>query len=170
MILNIFGGGGSGKTTLQFTLLELVDASRKLVPFTTRKKRPNEINGVHYHFVTKEVFMRTGLVLKRHVCGLWYGVAYEDLYSDGILVTTFDIKGMLDLQKMGLEVRVVYLNIPEPERTQRMLTRGDDAKLVTQRIMLDRQKIHCPPVVFLTLEVQEDLTECTVQQVVEFMS
>ena len=49
---------GAGKTTLSRMLLAK-DAEIKLsVSATTRPPRPNEVDGVHYHFVTEAEFDR----------------------------------------------------------------------------------------------------------------
>lgn len=47
---------GAGKTTLSRMLLEKDSEIRLSVSATTRPPRPNEVDGVHYHFVTPERF------------------------------------------------------------------------------------------------------------------
>lgn len=49
---------GAGKTTLT---RNLVNADRNLtlsISVTTRARRPSEVNGVHYHFITRRAFAR----------------------------------------------------------------------------------------------------------------
>ena len=51
------GPGGTGKTTLIFRLLaEKTWPLRLSVSVTTRSPRPGELDGVHYHFWTRERF------------------------------------------------------------------------------------------------------------------
>lgn len=141
MILDILGGGGSGKTTLKFALLKL-NQFAGFVPYTTRPKRPEEVNGVHYHFVSVREYNRQVLGLKRSANGWHYGVLAQDLESraDGrILVATFDINGISSLEKMGKTVKVVFLNIQESERKRRMLARGDDLVEVARRLEAGQQ-------------------------------
>ncbi|WP_285711563.1 guanylate kinase [Erythrobacter oryzae] len=47
---------GAGKTTLSRMLLAKDPEIRLSVSATTRPPRPNEVDGVHYHFVTPEQF------------------------------------------------------------------------------------------------------------------
>lgn len=47
---------GAGKTTLSRMLLEKDSEIKLSVSATTRPPRPNEVDGVHYHFVTPERF------------------------------------------------------------------------------------------------------------------
>lgn len=144
MILDIFGGGGSGKTTLKSALLKMGVIFAGFVPYTTRPKRPEEIEGVHYHFVSVEAYLNnSSLLLKREADGMLYGVDRNDLMprTDGkVLVTTFDVEGIRTLEKMGKTVRVAYLNISEDERRRRMLSRGDDPAAIERRILIDRDR------------------------------
>src|SRR5437588_5799364 len=58
-LIIISGPSGSGKSTLIDGLL--ADRSLPLrlsVSATTRQKRPTETDGVHYHFWSREVFLR----------------------------------------------------------------------------------------------------------------
>jgi len=56
-VLVLIGPSGSGKTTLQTALAETFpDHIERAISYTTRPARPNEVNGVDYHFVTDEAF------------------------------------------------------------------------------------------------------------------
>lgn len=168
MVINIFGGGGSGKTTLQFALLGR-DGFINLVPFTTRSRRFGEKDGVHYRFITGEVFSRTELTLKRVADGSLYGVALNDLYTPGFVVTTFDLNGISELEKLNLDARIVYLNIPEVERVFRMLSRGDSREAVMRRVAADRVYIRYPKTVYPILEIQGGTLEEIMDQVLIFI-
>ena len=47
---------GAGKTTLSKKIQESDNSFKVSVSHTTRQARPNEVDGVDYHFVTKEKF------------------------------------------------------------------------------------------------------------------
>ncbi|MGA9342940.1 MAG: guanylate kinase [Rhodanobacteraceae bacterium] len=49
---------GAGKTSLVKALLEREPGISLSVSYTSRLPRPGEIDGVHYHFVSREVFER----------------------------------------------------------------------------------------------------------------
>ncbi len=164
MILDILGGGGSGKTTLKFALLRMGAKFTGFVPYTTRPKRPDETDGVHYHFVSTEVFQTySTFVLKREADGWLYGVDRNDLEqkADGrVLVATFDIDGIRALEAMHKKVKVVYLDIPESERMRRMLSRGDKPTTVIRRIGIDQRRLSHLNFTSPVLEVRDgDLNE-----------
>ena len=52
----LIGASASGKTEVAKTLIAKKGFS-KIVTYTTREIRPSEVNGVDYHFVTKEKFL-----------------------------------------------------------------------------------------------------------------
>ena len=49
---------GAGKTSLVHALLEREPGIRLSVSYTSRRPRPGEVDGQHYHFVSREVFER----------------------------------------------------------------------------------------------------------------
>jgi guanylate kinase len=49
---------GAGKTTIVEAILKKENKIEKTISHTTRKKRPDEKNGVHYHFVDTKVFQQ----------------------------------------------------------------------------------------------------------------
>jgi guanylate kinase len=173
MILDILGGGGSGKTTLKFALLRMRAMFTGFVPYTTRPKRPDETDGVHYYFVSTEVFQtHSTFVLKREADGWLYGVDRNDLEqkTDGkVLVVTFDIDGIKALEAMHKKVKVIYLNIPEPERIRRMLTRGDKPATVMRRIDIDRNMLLHLNFFSPILEVGDDDLNEIIRKVLRFI-
>ena len=49
---------GTGKTTLANYILENDSHISLSISCTTRKKRPNEVEGVHYYFISCEEFKK----------------------------------------------------------------------------------------------------------------
>ena len=56
LMLVLSSPSGAGKTTLTKKIQEKDSSFKVSVSHTTRKASPNEIDGVDYHFVTKDVF------------------------------------------------------------------------------------------------------------------
>ena len=68
---------GGGKGTILEELFKSDENLKLSVSATTRAPRPKDIDGVHYHFVTKEKFaemLEKGEILEHaEFCGNYYG-------------------------------------------------------------------------------------------------
>ncbi|MBM4251269.1 MAG: guanylate kinase [Deltaproteobacteria bacterium] len=74
---------GTGKTTLNRRLVKEHPEVELSVSYTTRAKRQGEIEGVHYHFVTREYFQglidRGEMLEYAEVFGTLYGTPKDEL-------------------------------------------------------------------------------------------
>ncbi|NOT02785.1 MAG: guanylate kinase, partial [Phycisphaerales bacterium] len=73
----ISGPSGAGKTSICNALLDRLPNATWSVSCTTRPKRPNEVDGRNYRFVSREAFeaMRSGgeFLESAEYVGNWYG-------------------------------------------------------------------------------------------------
>ena len=56
MLVILSGVSGAGKDTIKKELLKRMDNVDTLPSFTSREMRPDEQEGVQYHFISKEEF------------------------------------------------------------------------------------------------------------------
>jgi guanylate kinase len=150
IMLVLSSPSGAGKTTLTRNLLEQEnkDDPGKLelsISVTTRKRRPSEIDGVHYYFVSKRRFeaMRDGgeLLEWAEVHGNYYGTPREPVeraLADGRDVL-FDIdwQGARQLyEKMRDDVISVFVLPPSAaELKSRLERRAEDSEeIITRRL------------------------------------
>ena len=148
IMLVLSSPSGAGKTTLTRNLLEQEnhDDPGKLelsISVTTRERRGSEIDGVHYHFITRRRFesMRDGgeLLEWAEVHGNYYGTPREPVekaLSEGCDVL-FDIdwQGARQLyEKMREDVVSVFVLPPSAaELKSRLERRAEDSAAVIQR-------------------------------------
>ena len=148
IMLVLSSPSGAGKTTLTRNLLEQEnhDDPGKLelsISVTTRERRGSEIDGVHYHFITRRRFesMRDGgeLLEWAEVHGNYYGTPREPVekaLSEGRDVL-FDIdwQGARQLyEKMRDDVVSVFVLPPSAaELKSRLERRAEDSAAVIQR-------------------------------------
>ena len=79
MILVLSGSAATGKTSLAMALAEQRPDIERVITHTTRATRPGEVDGEHYHFVSR-VFFRSHIFPEKsyippfNVNGSWYGI------------------------------------------------------------------------------------------------
>lgn len=132
---------GAGKSTLARRLMEWDGSLRFSVSATTRAPRPGEVDGVDYHFTTREAFLRMvaeGQMLEHaEVFGNLYGSPrgpVEQAMQAG-RDTLFDVdwQGGQQIRASALGAHVVSIfvlppSLPELER--RLRGRGQDSDAV----------------------------------------
>ena len=137
-LLALLGKSASGKDTLLSKLI--TDAGfKRVLPVTTRPIRPGEAEGVTYHFVSNEEFFRlrdTGRFIESReyhtlyngVSDIWYYATSKDSIdlSSGNYVAIVDTAALDALRReYGKNLYSVYIDVPEPIRRERCMTRGD---------------------------------------------
>ena len=132
---------GAGKSTLISRLVALDSNITFSVSVTTRPQRQSEINGKHYHFVSKERFQQLiknqSLLEYAQVYGHCYGTSYQvviDAVNQGQdVIFDIDWKGTKQIIEANLGIRAVTIFIMPPsmaELERRLNSRGLDNQQV----------------------------------------
>jgi guanylate kinase len=120
MLVVVSGPSGVGKSTI---VAELARRHPQVVPIvtaTTRPRRPGEIDGVHYHFMTTDEFERLqanhGLLEAAEVHGHWYGTPLDQIR--GILragrdaILTIDPQGAREVRRRVPDALLIFVMPP----------------------------------------------------------
>ncbi|MGB9851762.1 MAG: guanylate kinase [Candidatus Kapaibacteriota bacterium] len=136
---------GAGKTTLAKYLLAAFPEFKFSVSATTRKPRPNEINGRDYYFMSEEEFKRIiesdGFVEYEQIFDNYYGTLkseVENSLSKGeVVVFDIDVKGALSIKKLyPKESFLIFIAPPSLEiLQQRLKNRGTESTEQLQKRM-----------------------------------
>jgi guanylate kinase len=152
LMLVLSSPSGAGKSTLSRLLIEKDPGIALSVSVTTRERRGNEAEGVHYYFVTKRDFerMRDGddLLEWAEVHGNFYGTprgAVEKALAQGRDVL-FDIdwQGTQQIKKrMEDDVVSVFVLPPSAVELKNRLERRaeDDAAVIDRRLRNARVEV-----------------------------
>jgi len=137
LLFTLSGSSGSGKTTL-LDLLSRDLAIDISVSHTTRERREYEIDGIHYHFVSKDKFNSLTnddkFIEYENVHGDLYGTTKEGveryLAKKKPLFLELDVKGALNLKKMYPESAIsIFLSAPNfNELENRLIHRSSESK------------------------------------------
>jgi guanylate kinase len=140
----ITAASGTGKTSLVKQLLATTNDLTVSISHTTRAPRPGEINGHHYHFIDKEVFVSAigeGKFLEHaEVFGNYYGTAEASVRAQletGIdVILEIDWQGALQVKKIFTDATMIFI-LPPSLSTLRQRLAGraqDSAEVIEQRL------------------------------------
>ncbi|NTF07043.1 guanylate kinase [Agrobacterium rubi] len=152
LMLVISSPSGAGKSTIARNLLEKDKNISLSVSVTTRARRQSEIDGIHYHFISKREFerMREGeeLLEWAEVHGNYYGTPREPVeaaMAEGKdMLFDIDWQGAEQLQdKMKADVVSIFILPPTMTELQsRLHRRAEDTEEVIQtRLANSRSEI-----------------------------
>lgn len=164
MLITISGPSGTGKDAVINALLAQDPKLRRGVTANTRDPRPGEVDGVHYHFLTKDEFAELEAkggfleVEKGNYGGNWYGTlrhVVNDLFEEGCdLICDITYSGVAQLKKTAPERHFgIMLLPPNIERLEQRLTGrnpalADEGRRRLQSMLPDLEHIHNPNWVF----------------------
>lgn len=148
----LVGKSCSGKDTLYARILERHPELVPVILHTTRPRRPGEVDGQTYHFVTEDQLRRyeaEGRVLEKRVYqttrGPWtYFTLRFALDADRLLITTLEgVRALMGCY--GPEhIRMVYLHVDDRTRLLRYIDRESqqetpDYAEVCRRFLADQE-------------------------------
>ncbi|MCK6157271.1 guanylate kinase [Moraxella osloensis] len=138
----ITAASGTGKTSLVKQLVATTNDLAVSISHSTRKPRPGEIDGQHYHFVSREIFadmIKQGEFLEHaEVFENYYGTAkstVEFMLSNGLdVILEIDWQGALQVQKLRPDATTIFILPPDRQSLrQRLSNRGQDSQEVIER-------------------------------------
>ena len=152
LMLVLSSPSGAGKSTIARTLLETDKHIGLSVSVTTRQRRPSEIEGVHYHFISIREFERLrdseALLEWAEVHGNFYGTPREPVeaaMAEGRdMLFDIDWQGAQQLQeKMAADVVSIFVLPPTMTELQSRLHRRaeDSEEVIATRLANSRSEI-----------------------------
>jgi guanylate kinase len=148
-IFVISAPSGSGKTTICRALLDRVEGLSLSVSYTTRERRPGEIDGVDYYFVDEGKFdnmlVSKGFLEHARVYGRRYGTsrdAVETIVSRGRdAVLELDVQGGRSVKAAVPEAVLVGILPPDQETLRdRLFARGRDTREEMERRLTEARQ------------------------------
>ena len=139
----VSGPSGCGKGTVLAEIFKQ-DNVYYSVSATTRAPRPGEINGVNYHFLSKDEFEKLiengGMLEYASYCGNYYGTPkkpVEDMLAEGKnVILEIEVQGALKVMEKCPEAVSVFILPPSLKELRRRLhKRGTETEeVIVKRI------------------------------------
>ncbi len=135
---------GTGKSTVARVLIDRHESLKLSVSHTTRTRRSMEVDGTHYHFVTRDAFQsllaQDGFAEWAEYVGNYYGTARATIEQaaerNEDLLFDIELQGVRQMKAAYPECITCFLLPPSWEEVERRLTaRGtDDAQTIARRL------------------------------------
>lgn len=142
ILIVVSGFSGAGKGTLMKQLIHSYDNYALSVSMATRAKRPGEVHGKDYFFVTTEEFEKTiavdGLIEYANYCGNYYGTPKEyvnqQLERQKDVILEIEIQGALKIKEKFPTALLLYVMPPSvKELKRRLIGRGTESEEVINK-------------------------------------
>lgn len=140
----VAAASGTGKTSLVKALVEALPGVGVSVSHTTRPQRPGEVDGVNYHFTSREEFVRLigdGAFLEHaEVFGNLYGTSKDwvvnELSQDRDVILEIDWQGAAQIRRLLPGTVGIFILPPSLEAlATRLNHRGQDsAEVIAGRL------------------------------------
>lgn len=142
---------GTGKTTVCKRLVSSDDRLEFSISHTTRKKRPQEQDGLDYYFVSEHEFRilienQTFLEWAEYSANL-YGTSWDaidvPLSGGRDLVLEIEVQGAAQIKGRRNDARFIFLLPPSTEELERRLRgRGTDSiEVIERRLAMTRREL-----------------------------
>ncbi len=139
------GKSGCGKSTLERNLIELRPTRfKKVVSSTTRPKRPKEVDGQDYYFLTNDEYDQTDFIQTTEFADYRYGSSVTEYQTDHlhpILVvvpsSAKDFTTTLAKRFPDWGTFNVHFEISDERLMANMRKRGDTEEMIEKRISQD---------------------------------
>lgn len=136
---------GAGKSTIAKRVLERVEGLRFSVSATTRMKRDGEVDGIHYHYLTRDAFEEKirhgGFIEYEYFFGNYYGTLLDKtekaMAVGRHLLFDLDVKGALCLKERFPEnALLIFIKPPSLGELERrlLLRESEDEHSLKQRL------------------------------------
>ncbi|HEY8424008.1 MAG TPA: guanylate kinase [Clostridia bacterium] len=178
LLIVLSGPSGVGKGTVNKRVRELLPNLKKSVSVTTRPRRPGEIDGVHYHFITKEQFddlvQNDGLLEYAQVYQNFYGTpkkpVLEALEKGEDMIFELDIQGARLIKKAYSDCVRIFISPPSIEElANRLNLRGTETEEVKALRLSETKKELEEAKYYDYIVVNNDIDEAA-KKIVEIIS
>ncbi|MGB9591955.1 MAG: guanylate kinase [Candidatus Kryptoniota bacterium] len=129
LLIVVSAPSGAGKTTIVKEILKQFPDFQFSVSATTRARRPGEVDGREYFFLTREEFEKKiasgELVEYEEIYGNYYGTLKSEveraLRQNSVMVFDVDVKGALSIKSKFPQALLIFIQPPSLEELRKRL-------------------------------------------------
>lgn len=169
LLIVLSGPSGAGKDTVINKLIEKDRNIRLSISATTRKPREGEINGQHYHFISKAEFIQLisidGLLEHAEYCENYYGTPSEQVYNwldrGKDVILEIEVKGGSQIRNKCPESVSIFILPPSINVLgERLKGRGTESQEIINKRMFAAVEEISQAVNYDYIVINDSLDEC----------
>lgn len=146
MLLILIGASASGKTFLLETLQEK-GLIKRMITSTTRQPREGEIDGIDYHFLTKDTFDVSKMAEHVTFAGNLYGTSIDEvqqaIQSKDVYMVIMENKGATLLREQfgssNGEIQLIWIKRSKSKCYKRLIQREGNWQKARKRFIDDKK-------------------------------
>lgn len=144
IVIVLSGPSGAGKSTIVKKLLEIDKNIKLSISSTTRKMRPEEVNGINYDFLSVEEFRslidNDEMIEYAMYCDNYYGTPkkpVEEMCKNGYdVVLEIEVNGAMQIKQKVSDAVMIFLMPPSyNELINRLVSRDTESDDVIKKRM-----------------------------------
>jgi len=177
-LIVISAPSGTGKTSVIKEILRMnQDKLIFSVSATTRPKRPNEIDGVDYYFLTEEEFKKKiendEFIEWERIYDYYYGTPKSEIERAKNLgkdiLFELDVNGSLKLKKLFPDAHLIFIVPPSIEELENRLRKRNTETPETFKKRIDRAKMELEQAKHFDYEVKNYELDTAIKEVNEII-
>ena len=151
LLIVLSGPSGAGKGTILKELMQKNDNVVLSISATTREPRAGEVDGVHYHFISKGQFVQTiskdGMLEYAEYCDHYYGTPRDEverfLEKGKDVILEIEVQGAEQVMKKHPDAVGIFIMPPSWEMLEHRLRRRDTEaeETILKRLSVARQEL-----------------------------
>jgi guanylate kinase len=151
VLIVISGPSGSGKGTVLRELFNISDNIFFSISATTRKPRPDEVDGVNYCFKTKDQFLKlienNEMLEFAEYCNNYYGTPknnVEQKLDEGYnVILEIEVQGAMQIRNSAEYATLIFIMPPSMSELERRLRKRhtENEPIIAQRLITAKNEI-----------------------------
>lgn len=145
-IIVITGPSGVGKGTIVSKITARNKDIVLSVSATTRAMRPGDVDGVQYHFVTREKFqqlindeqMLEWAIFADNYYGTFMGAVSKEINEGNDVILEIEVQGAMQVKKKLPDAKLIFISPPSPEELKSRLVgrKTESEEVVSKRLTI----------------------------------